>query len=136
MVGAAWPYQTNTLKAAKKPVADTIPTEGATGWGDTWMLATNAPHPNCAYLWTKWVSTPQVQAEQAVSFGETPVNTKACAAMEALSAGSCAQYHADAPGSYFETIKFWKTPIATCPDGSKSCIPYSTWQTAWTSIIS
>jgi len=136
MVGAAWPYQTITLKAAKKPVADTIPTEGATGWGDSWMLATNAPHPNCAYMWTKWVSTPQVQAEQALSFGETPVNAKACAVMETLAPGSCAQYHADALGTYFDTIKFWKTPIATCPDGSKSCIPYSTWQTAWTSIIS
>ncbi|HEY8840248.1 MAG TPA: ABC transporter substrate-binding protein [Candidatus Dormibacteraeota bacterium] len=137
MVGAAWPYQTNTLKAARKPVADTIPAaEGATGWGDTWMLATNAPHPNCAYKWTKWVSTPQVQAEQAISFGETPVNSKACAAMEVLSPGSCHQYHADAVGSYFDTIKFWKTPIATCPDGSKSCIPYSQWQSAWTSIIS
>jgi putative spermidine/putrescine transport system substrate-binding protein len=136
MVGAAWPYQTNTLKGNKKPVADTIPTEGATGWGDTWMLATNAPHPNCAYLWTKWVSTPKVQAEQAIFFGETPVNKKACAQMEALSPGSCAQYHADVPGSYFDTIKFWKTPIQTCPDGTKNCIPYSKWQTAWTSVIS
>ena len=136
MVGAGWPYQTNTLKAAKKPIADTIPTEGATGWGDTWMLATNAPHPNCAYLWTKWVSTPKVQAMQAIFFGETPVNTKACAQMEILSPGSCAQYHANAPGSYFDTIKFWKTPIATCPDGSTNCVPYSKWQTAWTSVIS
>jgi putative spermidine/putrescine transport system substrate-binding protein len=136
MVGAAWPYQTNTLQAAKKPVADTIPTEGATGWGDTWMLATNAPHPNCAYLWTKWVSTPKVQAQQAIFFGETPVNSKACAQMEILSPGSCHQYHADAAGTYFDSIKFWKTPIATCNDGSKNCIPYSQWQTAWTSIIS
>jgi putative spermidine/putrescine transport system substrate-binding protein len=136
MLGAAWPYQTITLQANKKPVADTIPSEGATGWGDTWMLATNAPHPNCAYLWTQWVSTPAVQAEQALFFGETPVNTKACAQMEARQAGSCKQYHADAPGSYFETIKFWKTPIATCADGSKSCIPYSQWQTAWTSVTS
>jgi putative spermidine/putrescine transport system substrate-binding protein len=134
VVGAAWPYQTNTLKAAKAAVADTIPAEGATGWGDTWMLATNAPHPNCAYLWTKWVSTPKVQAEQALFFGETPVNIKACAQMEALQAGSCAQYHADAPGSYFDTIKFWKTPIATCDDGSKTCIPYSIWQSSWISI--
>jgi putative spermidine/putrescine transport system substrate-binding protein len=98
------------------------------------MLATNAPHPNCAYMWTKWVSTPQVQAEQALFFGETPVNTKACAKMEALQAGSCAQYHADAPGSYFDTIKFWKTPIATCPDGSSNCIPYAQWVTAWTAV--
>jgi putative spermidine/putrescine transport system substrate-binding protein len=134
-VGAAWPYQTIQLKAAGGPFADTVPSvEGATGWGDTWMLATKAPHPNCAYMWTAWVSTPQVQAEQALSFGETPVNTKACAEMEKLQAGSCAQYHADVAGSYFDTIKFWKTPIATCPDGSQNCIPYAQWQTAWTAI--
>ena len=133
-VGAAWPYQTIQLKLAGAPVADTIPTEGATGWADTWMLATKATHPNCAYLWTKWVSTPKVQAMQALSFGETPVNTKACAEMEALQPGSCSQYHADAPGSYFDTIKFWKTPIAQCADGSQSCIPYADWVSAWTTI--
>jgi putative spermidine/putrescine transport system substrate-binding protein len=135
-VGAAWPYQTITLQAAKKTVADTIPSEGATGWGDTWMLATNAPHPNCAYLWTRYVSTAKVQAQQAIYFGETPVNTKACAQMEVLQAGSCKQYHADAVGSYFDTIKFWKTPIAACGDGTTNCIPYSTWQTSWTSVTS
>ena len=133
-VGAAWPYQTNTLKAANAPVADTIPSEGATGWADTWMLAAKAPHPNCAYMWTKWVSTPKVQAEQAISFGETPVNSKACQEMESIQAGSCAQYHADAPASYFSTIKFWKTPIQTCDDGSSKCIPYAQWQAAWTTI--
>ena len=31
--------------------------------------------------------------------------------------GSCAQYHADAPASYFDSIKFWKTPIADCGNG-------------------
>lgn len=135
-VGAAWPYQTINLQAAAASFAETIPTDGATGWGDTWMLATKAPHPNCAYLWTKWVSTPQVQADQAILFGETPVNTKACAKMEALQPHSCAQYHVDPPGSYFAGIKFWKTPMATCADGSKNCIPYSQWQTSWTAVTS
>jgi putative spermidine/putrescine transport system substrate-binding protein len=133
-IGASWPYQTIQLQQNHGPFADTIPQEGATGWGDTWMLATNAQHPNCAYLWTQYVSTPHVQALQALFFGETPVNTKACSEMESLQAGSCAQYHADAPGSYFNTIHFWKTPISTCADGSKNCIDYSQWQTAWTSI--
>jgi putative spermidine/putrescine transport system substrate-binding protein len=133
-VGAAWPYQTIQLKLAGAPVADTIPTEGATGWADTWMLATKAPHPNCAYLWTKWVSTPKVQAMQALSFGETPVNTKACAEMEALSQGSCAQYHADVAGSYFDNLRFWKTAVAQCPDGSNNCVPYDKWVAAWTTI--
>ena len=134
VVGAAWPIMTTDLKAAGAPVNDTIPSEGATGWADTWLLATKAPHPNCAYLWAKWVSTPTVQAQQALSYGETPVNMKACAVMEASSAGSCAAFHADAPGSYFDTIKFWKTPIAMCPDGSQKCIPYAQWQSAWTTI--
>ena len=135
MVGNAWPYQTNQLVAdGKVQVADTIPQEGATGWGDTWMLATNAKHPNCAYMWEKWVSTPQVQAEQALSFGETPVNKLACAVMETLQAGSCKLYHADASASYFQQIKFWKTPIATCPDGTQTCVTYDKWVSAWTSI--
>src|SRR5262249_44751445 len=63
VVGGAWPYQTNTLVAAGDKVADTIPpAQGATGWADTWMLATHAPHPNCAYKWMQWVTTPKVQA--------------------------------------------------------------------------
>ena len=59
MVGAAWPYQTNTLVADGRKVADTIPAQGATGWADTWMLATKAPHPNCAYIWMQWATDAQ-----------------------------------------------------------------------------
>jgi len=134
-VGAAWPYQTNTLQADGAKVADEIPTEGATGWADTWMLATHAPHPNCAYLWMKWVSTPKVQAEQAISFGETPANTLACPVMNTLQKGACAQYHANAPASYFNSIKFWKTPIASCGNGRSDCVPYAQWQQAWTTQV-
>jgi putative spermidine/putrescine transport system substrate-binding protein len=123
VAGAAWPYQTNTLKAAKAPVADTIPSEGATGWADSWLLATNAPHPNCAYKWMAWASTPTVQAQQAVYFGETPANSKACVIMNKLQAGSCVGYHADQPDSYFKTIKFWKTPLAQCGNGKSNCVP-------------
>jgi putative spermidine/putrescine transport system substrate-binding protein len=133
-IGASWPYQTNTLIADKVPVKDMIPTEGATGWADTWMLAKDSQHVNCAYLWMKHVSTPMVQAQQAIYFGETPANTKACAEMDKLSAGSCKQYHADAPESYFNQIKFWKTPVADCGNGETNCMDYNKWQQAWTEI--
>jgi putative spermidine/putrescine transport system substrate-binding protein len=133
-IGASWPYQTNTLAADKVPVKDTIPTEGATGWADTWMLAKGSQHVNCAYLWMKHVSTPKVQAQQAIYFGETPANTKACAEMDKLSPGSCKQYHADAPESYFNKIKFWKTPVADCGNGKTNCMDYNKWQQAWTEI--
>ena len=134
VVGAAWPYQTNTLVAAGAKVADTIPSQGATGWADTWMLATKAPDPNCAYKWMQWVTTPKVQAEEAVYFGETPANKLACPIMNSIQKGSCAAYHANAPESYFQTIKFWKTPLAQCGNGKNDCVPFQQWVTAWTQI--
>ena len=131
-LGASWPYQTLALQAAKAPVKEMIPREGATGWADTWMLAKKAPHPNCAYLWMRYVSTPPVQAQQALFFGETPVNPKACPFMNKLQKGSCSQYHLDAPLSYYKTIHFWKTPVADCGNGKKDCLDYNAWQRAWT----
>ena len=133
-VGAAWPYQANTLRAAGVPVQDTIPTEGATGWADSWMISAHAQHPNCAYLWINHVMTPKVQAQQALSFGETPANTKACAEMDALQPGSCKQYHADASPAYFSSIKFWKTPVHQCGNGQNTCLDYSAWQRAWQQV--
>src|SRR3954453_140031 len=131
VVGASWPYQTITLQGAKVPVKDTIPKEGATGWADTWMLSSKSKHPNCAYQWMKWISTPKVQAQQAIYFGETPANTKACPEMDKIQKGSCAQYHADAPASYFNSIRFWKTPVKECGDGQNDCTDYNEWQRRW-----
>ena len=39
------------------------------------------------------------------------------------------------PTSYFQSIKFWKTPLATCDNGKNDCVPFQDWVTAWTSII-
>lgn len=134
MVGTAWPYQTVYLQTGGVPVADTIPSEGVTAWADSWMLAAKAQHTNCAYRWAAYVSTPHVQAQQALLFGETPVNTRACAEMEAGAPGTCSQYHADAPDSYFANVNFWKTPLTTCDDGTQKCIPYDQWTAAWAMV--
>jgi putative spermidine/putrescine transport system substrate-binding protein len=134
VIGAAWPYQYSTLIADHAPVKQIIPVQGATGWADTWMLSAHAKHPNCAYKWVNWVSSPKVQAEQAISYGETPVNTKACAYMEQIQKGSCTVYHANAPSAYFNSIKFWKTPVSECGNGQNDCTDYSVWQQKWTEI--
>jgi putative spermidine/putrescine transport system substrate-binding protein len=42
--GTAWPYN---LRFTDAPVDAALPTEGMTGWADTWMISANAPHPNC-----------------------------------------------------------------------------------------
>jgi putative spermidine/putrescine transport system substrate-binding protein len=133
-IGASWPYQVNTLKAAKVPVVAVNPKEGVTGWLDTWMLSSKAKHPNCAYKWMQYITRPTPQAQQAVYFGETPVNKKACAVMDKIAKGSCAQYSGNAPESYYRSIKFWKTPVADCGNGKKDCTDLRAWTTAWTQI--
>jgi putative spermidine/putrescine transport system substrate-binding protein len=130
-IGAAWPVATGNLVAAKVPVKEIIPKEGATGWLDTWMLSAKAKHPNCAYKWYSYISAPKVQALQAVTYGETPVNKLACTVMNGLSKGSCAQYHANAPEAYYRSLKFWKTPVAACGNGKNNCIDYTKWVSAW-----
>jgi putative spermidine/putrescine transport system substrate-binding protein len=130
-IGASWPITTGTLKAAKVPVREIIPKEGATGWLDTWMLSAKAKHPNCAYKWYAYISSPKVQAMQAVTWGETPVNKLACVHMNKLSKGSCSAYHANAPEAYYRSIKFWKTPVADCGNGKKDCMDYTKWVSAW-----
>ncbi len=135
-VGASWPYQTITLQTAKSPVKDLIPREGATGWADSYMISTKAKHPNCAMQWIRWISTPKVQAQQALSFGETPANKQACSYMNKIQKGGCGQWHLNAPSSYFSSIKFWKTPVKDCGNGKSNCMDYTKWQQAWTDIKS
>jgi putative spermidine/putrescine transport system substrate-binding protein len=133
-MGASWPVMLSTLLGSKAPVASVIPKEGATGWLDTWMLSAKAKHPNCAYKWLAYISTPKVQAQQSTNYGETPVNSKACAFMNKLTPGSCKQYFANAPESYYRSIKFWKTPLADCGNGQKNCMDYTKWVQAWTNV--
>ena len=135
VIGATWPYQTLQLQAAKVPVKEIIPKEGVTGWADTWMLTKRAPHPNCAYKWMAYAATPQVQAQQALVFGETPVNPKACPFMNRITKGSCAGYHLNAPASYAKSIRFWKTPVKECGWGGRTdCMDQQAWNNAWASI--
>ena len=139
VVGTTWPYQTNTLKAAKVAVEAVVPTEGMTGWADTWMLASKAAHPNCMYKWMAWMVTPHVQAEVAEYFGEAPANPKACAELD-KTYGSygvkdfCTLYSVN-DKAFYDSISFWKTPQADCGDSrGQTCIPYDQWVTAYQAV--
>jgi len=135
-LGAGWSYTTGALQAAGAAVAETVPSsQGATGWADSYMLATNAPHPNCAYMWMDYITQPKPQAQQGVTWGETPANPLACPIMDQMAAGSCAAYHLNAPASYFDSIAFWKTPLSDCGNGQTDCVPYDQWVSAWTTEI-
>lgn len=129
--GTAWQVTANLAMTDKAPVATTIPSEGATGWSDTWMISSKAQHPTCMYKWMNWITTPKVQAEVAQWFGEAPANPKAC---KYTAKGFCSTYHVGDP-EFYKRLAFWKTPVKDCGDdrGSK-CVEYSRWAQAWTQI--
>ncbi len=45
VIGTTWPLQVNLLKADGQPVESVKPSEGSTGWSDTWMVSTKAAEP-------------------------------------------------------------------------------------------
>jgi putative spermidine/putrescine transport system substrate-binding protein len=139
VVGTTWPYQTNALKAAKVPVKAIVPSEGMTGWADTWMLASKAKHPNCMYKWMAWMVTPHVQTQVAEYFGEAPANPKACAELD-KTYGSygvknfCTLYSVT-DESFYNSISFWKTPQADCGDSrGQTCVSYDQWVTQYQAV--
>jgi len=132
-IGTSWQYQANTINADKKVAVDTtVPTEGATGWSDTWMIAAKAAHPNCMYQWMDWIVSPKVNAQVAEWFGEAPAQTLACA--QTSDKSFCATYHAT-DADYASKIYYWTTPIKDCQDDrGGACVPYDVWTSAWTGI--
>jgi putative spermidine/putrescine transport system substrate-binding protein len=132
VASSSWPFQVNLLKSKKAPIESTIPVEGATGWADTTMVHTQAPHPNCAYKWIEHSLSPKLQGDVAAWFGSVPVVPTACQGNALLGPGGCKTNGSD----NFEKISFWRTPIAACGSGGdKKCIPYSKWASSYIAII-
>ncbi len=131
VASSTWPFQVNLLQADGQPIASTIPEEGATGWADTTMMASNAPNPKCAKLWMEHSITKQVQGDLASWFGSVPAVPAACNGNELLGPDGCATNGIE----NFDQISFWKTPQADCFGKGKDCIPYQEWVTAYVGVI-
>lgn len=132
VVGNTWQYQVSTLQADKQPVQSALPSEGSTGWSDTWMLSSEAKNPNCMYEWMDWILEPKTQAAVAEWFGESPANAKACGLTSVPS--HCKTYHAG-DDKFLDQIDFWKTPVSDCGDDrGEECKTYNDWVQAWTEV--
>jgi putative spermidine/putrescine transport system substrate-binding protein len=129
VASSSWGYMVNGLIADKQPVASTIPAEGSTGWADTTMLHSHAPHPNCAYKWMEWSLDPAVQIALAEWFGSVPVVPAACKQKPPHGADVCA---INGFGR-FDQIHFWRTPRGTCKQDD--CVPYSKWVRDYVAIM-
>ncbi|HXR31095.1 MAG TPA: ABC transporter substrate-binding protein [Solirubrobacterales bacterium] len=136
-VGTTWQYQYFELEGEGEPVAASpasqgfLPSEGATGWSDTWMLSSQAKHPNCMYEWMDWIVSPKANAQVAEYFGEAPAQSLSCD--QTVDKEFCTKYHADNPG-FWKRVYYWKTPLADCGNGSSDCKDYNEWLQAWTTI--
>lgn len=132
VVGTTWQVIANLLAADKVDVGTTLPKEGATGWSDTWMIASKAKHPNCMYMWMNHIIDPKANAAVAEWFGEAPANAKSCA--ETADKNHCKTFHAD-DEAYFDKVAYWTTPRKQCGDDRGDvCKDYSEWVQAWTEI--
>jgi len=131
VASSSWPFQVNILQFDGAPVASVIPEEGATGWADTTMMATNAPHPNCAYKWLEWSLNPKLQGDLAAWFGSVPAVPAACTGNELLTDAGC---ETNGMGN-FDQIHFWKTPQADCFGLGGECVPYAEWVTWSVAVI-
>lgn len=131
-LGTSWQIIVNLATANGAKIAATKPKEGATGWSDTWMVASKAKNPNCAYMWLNHIISPAANAAVAEWFGEAPSNTKSCDLT--ADANHCATYHASDSG-YWSDVWYWTTPTAACLDGrDAACVPYTEWVNAWNKL--
>jgi putative spermidine/putrescine transport system substrate-binding protein len=150
VVGTTWQYQYFALLADKAPMkapgpsTGFLPSEGATGWSDTWMIAKNAAHPNCMYKWMNFIASPTANAEVAQAFGEAPAQSKSCDPSTLTAAAKadgyppdpkfCDEYHAADP-NFWKRIYYWQVPVADCGDDrGDTCKDYNDWSAAWTQI--
>ena len=133
VVGTSWQIIVNLAQNEKAPVAAVLPSEGATGWSDTWQVATKSQHKTCAYKWMDWIISPKVNAQVAEWFGEAPANQKSCQYTQ--DKNFCATFHAN-DEAYFSKVHYWTTPIRQCLDGrtNADCMDYGQWTTAWQQI--
>jgi putative spermidine/putrescine transport system substrate-binding protein len=150
VVGTTWQYQYFQLLAENAPVASSpasqgfVPEEGATGWSDTWMISSEAAHPNCMYKWMDFIVSPLANAEMAQYYGEAPAQSKSCepATLEKAAKAIeyppdpkfCDKYHAADPG-FWDKVYYWITPVADCGDDrGEVCKDNNDWVAAWTEV--
>ena len=131
-LGTSWQIIVNLALGNGAKIAATKAKEGATGWSDTWMVASKAKNPNCAYKWLNHIISPEANAGVSQWFGEAPSNSKSCALT--TDPNHCVIFHAEET-SYWDDVWYWTTPTKECLDGRNvECVPYTEWVNAWNKV--
>ena len=142
VVGTAWPVNLTYTKGPEAANTEAvIPSEGVTGWADTWMISANAPNPNCMLMWMDHTLQPDVQAEVGIYYGAAGSNVGSCDLIaEGLGEGGAdlvdtVEYSFCGDAEFLNSIHLWKTPQVACGDDrGDECVDYSQWTQAWTEV--
>ena len=71
---------TSALQQEMKDTKDkgyVVPSEGSAFWLDTWVILTDAPHPEASYAWLNFIQRPENQGEETNSNGYATPNDAA-----------------------------------------------------------
>lgn len=140
VVGTAWPIALSVLQLDGRAMRAIEPAEGMTGWADTWMIAVDAPHPNCMLLWMRWTLSSPVQADMALWYGGAPSNGRACSRIrdelgefadlaDGLRFGRCGD------AEFLSSLALWRMPTVDCGDGrGRVCTGMPAWRLRWRSV--
>jgi putative spermidine/putrescine transport system substrate-binding protein len=140
VVGEAWPFALSSLSLEGFPVDAAEPVEGMTGWADTWMIAVDAPHPNCMLGWMRWTLSAKVQADMALWYGGAPSNGLACKGIrhqlgdfadlaDTLRFGRCGDE------AFLASLALWRMPTVECGDDrGRACTGLPAWRLHWRSV--
>ena len=131
VASSSWQFQANVLESKKVPIATVVPAEGPTGWADTTMMHSEAPHPTCAYMWMEHSLNKKLQGDLSAWFGSVPVVLEACKGNALLGDDGCQR---QGLGS-FDKIAFWRTPTSQCASQNNQCIPYHKWVSDYIAVL-
>ncbi|TQS12207.1 extracellular solute-binding protein [Microbispora hainanensis] len=116
----ATPYHLDVLRRGHKPVR-ALTDRPVTGWADSWMMSSQAPHPSCAYKWLDFTTSPDVQRRVSSWMGLAPANPKGCTG---AARRICADYRVGTAQA-FRGVYFAVRPKA-----------YDKWVERWSRVVS
>lgn len=61
VVADGWPWITLQIQGSQGSVLEATPSEGVTGWSDSWLISKNAKNPELALKWADYMISPEGQ---------------------------------------------------------------------------
>lgn len=104
-ISDAWPYATIQARAGGATVAEVWPSEGVTGWSDSWMITSGAQNVDLCYSWIDFMLGPDGQMGVLEGNKYAITNSKV---IESLPDELRAELYMDNIAEWYNKILMWK----------------------------